>query len=437
MFAASLEPLAYAESQAAEVTFEDLRAGYWLNYEEFKTLFVAWRHVTLPLEAALRHQEEMWKSETPEQRAALRKADGHREEQNEFWTDRVAFQVRTPAVLVPDRDAPDRKFTFPLGAAHKSNLMTDFKEIAVYNFNGELADGVKLWNGVLEKLPQGAVLSRLDEMSPGKWLPPLAMREPVAGFILHPFDAFFSTEYESARVVERTALDGREVYLVEKVVTDSDGPRRMRILVEYDGGDVNKLLVQEVQRAWIDMQRGCLPLRIEFLPQWVYDGQTYFDAYGRGPERVTETRQIEKVPGGGFYPIDVRQVSYAIDHKIQDTFPPYSYSLQKIIRRATPKATTVPHSEQQWVAHAIEAGRDMTGLFGFNFPDGTVYFDFRTSKVIGRNYDEVQGRTGFAAGRRRGTAGSTTRWVLIGANVALVIALGALVIVRRVKGIRG
>jgi hypothetical protein len=239
--------------------------------------------VTLPLDAGLRHQEVMWKSETPEQQAAMRKATSHLEEQIELWTDRIGFQVRTPGILVADRDAPDRTFTFPTGPDRKAKLERDFKEISVYNFNGNRADGIKFWNGVISEKPQGAILSELHETSPGKWLPPMALREPIAGFILHPFDLFFSGIYDSARVVEQTTLGGREVYLVEKIVSMPEMAERMRILVEHDGGSVEKLLVQEVQRAWVDVSRGCLPLRMELTAQWIYDGSTYHDPLGQGP----------------------------------------------------------------------------------------------------------------------------------------------------------
>jgi hypothetical protein len=163
---------------------------------------------------------------------------------------------------------------------------------------------------------------------------------------------------------------------------------------------VDKLIVQEVERAWIDMERGCLPLRMEVFSQWIYDSKTYFDPGGHGPKLVTETLQIEQIPQGGFYPTQVRRVQFVLDLIARASMPAGSYTLNKIIRGEGPKIPVVPYGERRWVAHAVDAGRDMTGLFGFEFPDGTVYYDFRTSKVVGRTYDDTKGKSGVAPRRR-------------------------------------
>jgi hypothetical protein len=416
-----------------DVTFEDLRSGYWLNYEEFNSLVVSWRYIQFPHENALRRYEESWKSQPPEQRAALAKASGRREEQNEFWSDRVAFQVRTPAVLVPDRDAPGRSFRFPSGAARAENLMTDFHEIAIYNFSGRLSDGIRFWNGVLDGKPQAAILSSLNPGSVGSHLPPLALRHPVAGFVQHPFDEFFSQDPQEARVVDRTNLDGRDLYVVEKAVTEPNGRTRLRLLVEEAGKDINKLTLQTVLRAWIDMDRGCLPLRIEKTERMIYDGRTYDDIWANGPSSVIVTHEIEKKAGGGFYPTRVSLVGYGADTR---TAKNVSLSFDKMIS-GLPEMNFVPEREVQWVAQAVESGRDLTGFFAFEFPESTVYFDERNSRVVGRTYDPLPARGAAALARRPGAANGSIRPLLIAANVVLVALLILIIAVRRWHAIRG
>jgi hypothetical protein len=422
------------QAQRPAFSYDDLRAGYWMNFEEFKTLYVSWRLVAFPHQNAVRRHEETLKSETPQQRAAMQKGLGHREEQNEFWSDRVAFQVRTPTRRTEDRDAPGRKVAFPNHAARKDNLMSDFSEIAVYNYNGNLSDGIKFWNGVLQGSPQAAILSHVSDGDPGRFLPPLAVPQPLAQFVQHPFDAFFSGDYDDARVVDRVELDGHETYVVEKVVTLQNGRQRFKVLVELAGEDINKLSLQKVQRAWIDVQRGCLPLRIETIERLIYDGKAYDDVYRLGPSPVTETQQIEKIDNGGFYPTRIKEVVYGYDTRELSGF---TLSFKEIIGAGLQKKTVVPDSEQQLVAQRVEAGRDMTGLFGFDFPEGTVYFDFRTSKVVGRNYDAPKSGGGGPARARRGAAEERTlRLALIGANVLLIAVLGGIVAVRRYRGLR-
>lgn len=423
-----------AKGQDIGITYADLQSGYWLNYEQFKSLYVSWRHVTFPHENAIRRYEDAWRSETPQQREALRKASGRREEQNEFWTDREAFQVRTPAVLVPDRDAPGREFDFPQRAARKGNLMTDFKEIGVYNYNGDLADGIKFWNGVLQGLPQGAVLSRLRADAPGRLLPPLALHYPVSGFVQHPFDAFFRDAFDEARVVGRVDLDGHNAFVVEKVIPQPDGRKRLRLFVEHAGEDINKLTLQEVQRAWIDMERGCLPLRMEIMPRLTYDGKIFDDIWGFGPNTVIETQKIEKVDGGGFYPSRVRRVSFSSVDRDPRATP---ISFKEIIGRSLPKREAAPDLEGQWVTEVVEAGRDMTGLFAFDFPDSMVYYDFRTSKVMGKTYDDAKPGAGAATRGRKGAEDRLIRYALIGANLLLVLVLAGVVLFRRYHGLRG
>ncbi len=128
----------------------------------------------------------------------------------------------------------------------------------------------------------------------------------------------------------------------------------------------------EFYRAWIDLARGALPLRIEKLR-------------GPGPpDNTMLTQRIVELPGGAFYPADTLAEHWILDPQApapsQDDWDQFHAG-----RRRLPVAVDLRH---RWDCRLVETRADLgDDFFVLTLPAGHRVWDCDARKVIGALVD--------------------------------------------------
>jgi hypothetical protein len=207
-----------------------------------------------------------------------------------------------------------------------------------------------------------------------------------------PADAFFSSSASDLHLLGTQIIDGIEYHVVESHVMSPEG------YYQFQEEGMNFCTIH---RAWIDIKRGCIPIRIEYLSTLSKDEQLVeHDRDGRivdyvpslqfseSSRTVFEVQEIQKY-GIGFYPVksSLRLMGMSKEAIIQ---------LQKILNEANAnnEADTdgdllsdvdfslVVLSENRWdvtcVLLNVVIDRETIVL---PFPKGTLIFDDRTEYV--------------------------------------------------------
>jgi hypothetical protein len=236
----------------------------------------------------------------------------------DFRTDRDQFQSRTPRGAVDPQTwkSPDDPVT-------PETLSTAYKDVTIYSFNPFWERPLRIWPGSsgAGRSSHGMVYSKPAggqwdfEARPAFWFPALAVTTRDWGNQKwHPIDEFFA------------GLGGRFGGF------SSDTGGRYRLLKDEKIGDVSTAVVQQVLlrntgvkpeqggemqqrwvwKAWIDRNRGCLPMRMELRTGLALDGRVLYEG---SLGEVVEVTDIRVVEGAGFYPAAGEVRTYDTDPK--------------------------------------------------------------------------------------------------------------------------
>jgi hypothetical protein len=111
-----------------------------------------------------------------------------------------------------------------------------------------------------------------------------------------PMDAFFSFSESDLHFLGTQTIDGVEYYVIESRVIFPEGRFR------FSDEDMNFC---DIHRAWIDIRRGNIPVRIEYLSTLTRKGElidyTPSLQFSERSRSVFEVQEIRK-QGNGFYP---------------------------------------------------------------------------------------------------------------------------------------
>ena len=225
----------------------------------------------------------------------------------------------------------------------------------------------------------GVMVQRQMVVNKQNYFPPLAMGKADFGpdSLRHPIDTFFAEGPKGLATTGRASVGGREAVVVEGRM---EIPRR--------GGQPPRV---EFVRAYLDAERGALPLRIEWFDEARKSAR---------PVKVLETTEIRSV-GGGFYPAKGSVRLYG-----PDPSGPADTDAYVILEETT------------WEAAKIEASLPPGESFVLPIPKGTYY------------YDEFRGTTVQAG--QEGVSHTRLPWSLCGVLLACWAAYGATVLVRAV-----
>jgi hypothetical protein len=220
--------------------------------------------------------------------------------------------------------------------------------------------------------------------------PPLALDQALLGpdELRHPIDAFFREVPKDFANVGRAQVAGRSTVVIERR-TEAPIPGREARFTRV-----------EIVRAYLDADRGALPLRIEWD---VEDRDAGKPIAKPKPVQVLETTEVVPV-GGGFYPVKGSLLSYGADPANED-------GKVVVVERMT------------WHAAKVEANVPLDETFAVPIPKGTYY------------YDEVLGYTVRAG--EEAVNHARLPWTLCGILVACWAIYGAVALARAALARRG
>ncbi len=269
-----------------------------------------------------------------------------------FLTDRIRFQMRTarqPGIVLD----PDAKLDMPSdGPTTAANLPQDFVGVSFISYRGIPSEGFRTWRIDYPGNPgYGSILTR-NQNTGEAFFPPLGInRRDWAGddSQWHPIDLFLRDPTAEIRAVGREKVGDRETVVLER----------------WGGPEPNKPGMTTggpVIRAFLDMERGALPLKIEWTMGQKAMGQPPTTSPGVRPHQVLETTEIVQVKGAGFYPKRGTIRTFGSDPGSWKGTGPPPVDLME---------------ETTWRAVAIEANAPLKDDMSLPFPQGVYYFDQR------------------------------------------------------------
>jgi hypothetical protein len=222
-------------------------------------------------------------------------------------------------------------------------------------------------------------------------MPPLAFRKLPESRPRHPIDELFENDPKTFRTLRRETIDGHATVLIEQRTDavvwpagSAKGP---------PAGSAGSVEQFNVTRAWIDPERGGLPLKIEWSYDLRKDGQPQ---PGSGkPYKVLEVTEIADLGEGRFYPTRGAIRTYGLN--------PVEAAKQAADKSFDAEAL-VPYEETTWHANKVEADLAPNESLSLPFPKGTPYYDEMTG------FSMRSGEEGYNASR--------LPWTLCGAIAA-------------------
>ena len=163
------------------------------------------------------------------------------------------------------------------------------------------------------------------------------------------------------RTVGREAIDGRDAVLIERR-TEVGNPGQPRA-------------VAEIVRAWLDPERGALPLKIEWTNEPIVDEKVILRPSGSEPDRRLTTTDIQPI-GDGYYPMRGKIEVFGID--------PEAGAANAAAPRLVMETTT-------WTVGTIRANQPLPAtLTTIPIPKDTYYYDEFSGRSLRAGYDGSQ-----------------------------------------------
>jgi thiol-disulfide isomerase/thioredoxin len=277
----------------------------------------------------------------------------------EIFIDGENYQVRTPARSTSD-DQPD--WTFPTAAVTAETLVSDYKDVRIYSRSIALQPPARVWCGASDAGVPNHALVMDGHLSDAEHqqLPPMTDRLHPPWDQRHPIDTFFSAPPERYRVVGEETVDGRLLTIVDALV-----PHPVPYSSMEADGQVKTTPRVDYYRAWLDLQRGAIPMK---LKQWYgQEGMDFEATAATPPIMVLTAAEVQDLPDGGFYPsVTVRE-----DFQQQPTTDgeEVSYAV---------------HERLTWKCSLVETRvAQAQSFFALDFPQGQTFYDMDSKKVIG------------------------------------------------------
>jgi len=329
----------------------------------------------------------------------------------DFWTDGRAFQTRTPfAAKVPEG------WSFPDVEANEQTLLRELSEIQILSVPDDGAEkGARVWLGDRRKQ---AGMMHLKQASWGsRQLPPLALAVPYEIESVHPFDQLFAAPIRELAVVGTKSTPSAELLTLERTEIVS-GALENLMTDEERRRLAGRVGFFNLQTAWVDPARGCLPVRMEWSQRWTLDGREVF----KTPAHIiVENVEIEQVADGVWYPRTSSMTTYAADESQE--LP--KFSLTSILEGRPPSGRSGILQTFEWKVHKVQPRLELAqNFFALPFPNGSIVLDHDKNRLVAvGDRSAVLNRIVAAPGVVTGDQPTSRTFIwLIGANV-LVLAL--------------
>lgn len=255
---------------------------------------------------------------------------------------------------------------FPDSPVGSKSLASEYAGIQIISFSNKSRPKLFWWEGK----PTDAAMARVtrsnrrfvDSVFPSV-LPPLVSANKLWGEeAFHHIDRFFlDLDSETARV-EGGEIDGNTCAIVR-------GFRRSAA-----AGDQAEL-VEQID-AWIDADRGFLPLKIEWKGRYQKSGQPLEEVSGPVSRRL-KVKKIDQLASGAFYPISGKHTLYTFDP--DGPSPP---SVEEQLSGASSDARPMEYQHDSWFVEKVESSLDLPdSFFELNeFPPNTMVYDVVSQK---------------------------------------------------------
>ncbi len=199
--------------------------------------------------------------------------------QEEYFQDGRRYQIRSWSWTSKPAPSP-----FPNSLVTPESLVTDYDGFNIRSWTEQQTPPGRIWQGDRSRLQ----LMECEVETRPSGLPAfMGMKFPVTGSDF-PAERFFAGTSDNYRVVGIADVEGRPCVILH--------------------GILNRDGMQEVSRAWIDMQQGALPRRIQ---RWrVGGGATFenFDLIQKSTQfQMATTKQITQIDSDCWYPTSVTE----------------------------------------------------------------------------------------------------------------------------------
>lgn len=369
--------------------------GYAANRDAFRTLHVIFTERTRYSEdwaASKRAQADQIEKAAqrenipPAEREALLQqakdvralASLAREEQRqttEFFTNRSDCQFRRPMAF-PEPD----DWTFSKVPLTGESLLKEFGEQRILSLSPGATPSVWIWGGSPRPgLPPYKLVSNKPLQQLGTYrFPPLGVAsfDWITAQARNPVDEFFLGAPEGYKILRRETVAARQLLVVEwkssfEQPTETQQP---------DGSvKVGSLKGHRHARAWLDPERGWLPLRCEYRGAIEFGGKPVDPSDGP-PYQVLEVTEVKAFDGAGFYPVSGTLTMMGAPADA----PPLT--MQDLQDGKGIQHPSVVHQIESWAAATVEANLPLSAaLFLPKFPANFATFDLDQNKTVGQN----------------------------------------------------
>jgi len=358
------------ECEAAEIQASDICAGYEYNLSLLPRMRVIYEYV-------LEHGDAFYKL-TPQ---ATRRSPNPVLE--DYWTDRTRFFLRMPNAF-----SKGQLYVPPDNVVNPDVLLSKYMDMSIFSYGSVSADGFRLWSGAERDGQGGGVVGAgsITERLGLFLFPPLGVTDETWGpeGIRHPIDVFFARGPEALTVLGTARIGAVETVVVQQTVREK-APDVQQQQVR------GKLEIARLATAWIDMRRGCLPLRMDRTSFFLLDGNRLgptndgdsLDPAGH-PEAsfIVVVSRIECSDGGAYYPCD----GYTVQRCVSPDYKGPFNDMQGVVQGKTVDVPMVDLHRMTWRTHSVQ--RDVAvpnETLALAFPPGTRYFD------LSRNRGMIEG----------------------------------------------
>lgn len=335
----------------------------------------------------------------------------------DYWTNWKSFHARTPS-LAPE--VVPNSWTFPDTSISPENLVSDYRDYIICSFDPQASPRCRVWNGVRgDGERSGRVTDKsINEVVSSFQFPPLGVQDPhwAPTSIWHPIDQFFEDYEKGAVVTGQVKLNDRNVFHVRHIAY-VDAPNGF-------AKSSGKFEIATIVEAWIDPERGFLPLKIEWHSGIYHDRKPI--VVTRTPHKQLETTEIKLIDGAGYYPVTGMVRDFVDDPNWKES----SISIDDVVKGATaPDPPKLLNTEFGWDLMHITPNAELTEeMVKLEFPTSTNFYDESRQRVMiqGLSEDEVDRMLAADAKSASVQQGGSTpgprsgRWWLVILNVGLV-----------------
>ena len=276
----------------------------------------------------------------------------------EFFANGVDYQFRGPLDTFETFDE-SRTWRFSDDPITPATLLTTYRNVSIFSRTANANPPARWWHDSADG-PAYVMQKHLDQVTSVD-LPPFTDVTRPQWDNGHPYDAFFSHAADKYRVVGEEQIDGRTLTVVEVAMPLAPGtPSRL------------------FYRAWLDLSRGAIPLKMFHSQGAGTMPENFFDRVQ--VRSVTTTHAVCELPGGAFYPAK----TVCEDFDRDPNHPEPTDAEWAEIRDGKRKLATVVHRRHTWDCSLVDVEpRFSDDFYILRFPDGQKIFDHDAGKVIG------------------------------------------------------